>query len=141
MKDTRNLKFLVVDDSLHIRKIIKAVCQSIGVHDVVEASDGRVALEELKTNRRGRGKIDLIICDWAMPELTGLELLRAVRADSSLRKTPFLMVTAEHDQAHVLQAVKEGVDDYVIKPFTADTLTEKIERILAVGRTEVRTSD
>ncbi|MBW1938198.1 MAG: response regulator, partial [Deltaproteobacteria bacterium] len=92
---------------------------------VTEAEDGVIALKELKSQ-----KIDFVISDWNMPNMTGIELLRAVRADSELSSLPFLMVTAESLKENVLEAVKAGVSDYIVKPFTAEVLSEKIEKII-----------
>lgn len=108
---------------------------AMGVKDIVEADNGKDALDILKKKRitsksSGRRMFDLIICDWMMPEMSGLELLRAVRSNSVLKSIPFLMVTAEHDRELVLQAIEEGVSDYVVKPFTADILEGKINKVL-----------
>ena len=133
--ETSRLRFLIVDDELHIRKIIKAVCAAMGVGDIIEAADGRSALEWLtsgKIIRKLEGnnrRFDLVICDWMMPEMTGIELLRSVRKNKSLTNIPFLMLTAENDRTKVLSAIEEGVSDYVVKPFTADVLEQKIMKI------------
>ena len=133
--ETSRLRFLIVDDELHIRKIIKAVCTAMGVGDVIEAADGRSALEWLtsgKILRKLEGnnrRFDLVICDWMMPEMTGIELLRSVRKNKNLTNIPFLMLTAENDRTKVLSAIEEGVSDYVVKPFTADVLEQKIMKI------------
>lgn len=138
-KELADSRFIVIDDALHIRKIIKAVCISMGVGEVIEAPDGRNALEVLKTRRvlgKGKGErknFDLIICDWMMPEVSGLELLQLVRGDKSLRRIPFLMVTAENDKEQVFKAIEEGVNDYIIKPFTAEVLEKKIRKVLKRG--------
>jgi two-component system chemotaxis response regulator CheY len=121
-----NIKILIVDDFATMRKVIRNLLKQGGYDNIVEAEDGVMALSELKTN-----KIDFIISDWNMPNMTGFELLKAVRADGDLSKTPFLMVTAEALQDNVVQAVKAGVDNYIVKPFTADVLNEKITEILA----------
>jgi two-component system chemotaxis response regulator CheY len=121
-----NIKVLIVDDFATMRKVIRNLLKQSGYENIVEAEDGVMALSELKANR-----IDFVISDWNMPNMTGLELLKAVRADGDLSKTPFLMVTAEALQDNVVQAVKAGVDNYIVKPFTADVLSEKITEILA----------
>lgn len=134
--DASKFRFLVVDDELHIRKIIKAVCSSMGVKEIVEAQDGRTALDWLRTgkvadNKRSSARpFDLVICDWMMPEMTGIELLRAVRTNKKIEKLPFLMLTAESDRSKVLAAIEEGVSDYLIKPFTAEMLESKIQSVL-----------
>lgn len=136
--ELKQLRFLIIDDSLHIRKIIKAVCMTMGVKDVVEADNGKAALDILKkrqiTSKGSRRMFDLIICDWMMPEMSGLELLQEVRRNSLLKSIPFLMVTAEHDRELVMQAIKEGVSDYVVKPFTADVLEGKINKVLKLNK-------
>jgi two-component system chemotaxis response regulator CheY len=121
-----NIKILIVDDFATMRKVIRNLLKQGGYDNIVEAEDGVMALSELKAN-----KIDFIISDWNMPNMTGFELLKAVRADGDLSKTPFLMVTAEALKDNVVQAVKAGVDNYIVKPFTADILSEKITEILA----------
>jgi two-component system chemotaxis response regulator CheY len=121
-----NIKVLIVDDFATMRKVIRNLLKQSGYENIVEAEDGVMALSELKANR-----IDFVISDWNMPNMTGLELLKAVRADGDLSKTPFLMVTAEALQDNVVQAVKAGVDNYIVKPFTADVLSEKITEIVA----------
>ncbi len=121
----KDIKILVVDDFATMRKVIKNLLKQARFENVVEAEDGVAALRILKSQ-----KIDLIISDWNMPNMTGLDLLKAVRADSDIAQTPFLMVTAEALQENVIAAVKAGVNNYIVKPFTAETLNEKITRIL-----------
>ncbi len=134
--DPSKLRFLVVDDELHIRKIIKAVCGAMGVREIVEAQEGRTALDWLRggktvDNTKDRGRpFDLVICDWMMPEMTGIELLRAVRTFEKTKDLPFLMLTAENDHDRVLAAIDEGVNDYLVKPFTAEVLELKIQSVL-----------
>jgi two-component system chemotaxis response regulator CheY len=121
----KNMRILVVDDFATMRKVIKNLLRQTGYQNVTEAEDGVVALEELRSQ-----KIDFIISDWNMPNMTGIELLRAVRADSELSSLPFLMVTAESLKQNVVEAVKAGVSNYIVKPFTAEVLSEKIEKII-----------
>ncbi len=121
----KKTKFLVVDDFATMRKVIRNLLKQIGYEDIVEAEDGVSALRTLKAN-----KVDFIVSDWNMPNMSGLELLKAVRADGDLCKTPFLMVTAEALKENVVEAVKAGVSNYIVKPFTAETLNEKIEKIM-----------
>lgn len=121
----KNIKILVVDDFATMRKVIKNLLKQVGYENNVEAEDGVLALRVLKSQ-----KIDLVISDWNMPNMTGLELLKAVRADEDLKTTPFLMVTAEALQDNVIAAVKAGVSNYIVKPFTAEVLNEKITKIL-----------
>ena len=119
-----NMKVLVVDDFATMRRIVKNVLKQIGFTEIVEADDGSTALEVLRQT-----KIDLIVSDWNMPKVTGLDLLKAVRSDESLKAMPFLMVTAEAQKDNVVQAVQAGVSNYVVKPFTAEALKEKLEKI------------
>jgi len=121
----KNMRILVVDDFATMRKVIKNLLRQIGYQNVTEAEDGVVALKELRSQ-----KIDFVISDWNMPNMTGIELLRAVRADSELSSLPFLMVTAESLKENVVEAVKAGVSNYNVKPFTAEILNEKIEKII-----------
>ena len=121
----KNMRILVVDDFATMRKVIKNLLRQIGYQNVTEAEDGVVALKELRSQ-----KIDFVISDWNMPNMTGIELLRAVRADSELSSLPFLMVTAESLKENVVEAVKAGVSNYIVKPFTAEILNEKIEKII-----------
>ena len=125
MDSDKNMKILIVDDFATMRKVIRNLLRQTGYQNVAEAEDGVVALKELKSQ-----KVDFIISDWNMPNMTGIELLRAVRADSELSSLPFLMVTAEALQQNVVEAVKAGVSNYIVKPFTAEVLSEKIEKII-----------
>lgn len=121
----KHIKILVVDDFATMRKVIRNLLKQVGYENIVEAEDGVTALRVLKSQ-----KVDLIVSDWNMPNMTGLELLKAVRADEDLQSTPFLMVTAEALQDNVIAAVKAGVSNYIVKPFTAEVLNEKIKKIL-----------
>ncbi len=121
----KNMRILVVDDFATMRKVIKNLLRQTGYQNVTEAEDGVAALKELRSE-----KIDFVISDWNMPNMTGIELLRAVRADSELSSLPFLMVTAESLKENVVEAVKAGVSNYIVKPFTAEVLSEKIEKII-----------
>jgi two-component system chemotaxis response regulator CheY len=120
-----NIKVLVVDDFATMRRIIKNVLKQIGFTKILEADDGTTALEVLKEN-----KVDLIISDWNMPNMTGLDLLKTVRGEKSTQSIPFLMVTAEAQKDNVIQAVQAGVSNYLVKPFTADAIKEKLTQIL-----------
>ena len=123
--DNKTIKILVVDDFATMRKVVRNLLKQIGYENIVEAEDGVSALKVLKSQ-----KIDFIVSDWNMPNMTGLELLKAVRADSELTATPFLMVTAEALQDNVVAAVRAGVSNYIVKPFTAETLNGKIQKIM-----------
>ncbi|MFC0677056.1 chemotaxis response regulator CheY [Lysobacter korlensis] len=120
----KNIKILIVDDFSTMRRIVKNLLSDLGFSNTAEADDGTTALEELK-----RAKYDLIITDWNMPGMTGMELLKHVRADAALSKTPVLMVTAEAKREQIIEAAQAGVNGYVIKPFTAGTLSEKLGKI------------
>jgi len=119
-----SMKVLVVDDFATMRRIMKNILKQIGFTNILEADDGTTALEELKNN-----SIDLIISDWNMPKMTGLELLKTVRATEELKDIPFLMVTAEAQKQNVIDAVQAGVSNYVVKPFTAEAISEKLNKI------------
>jgi two-component system chemotaxis response regulator CheY len=119
------LRFLVVDDFSTMRRIVKNLLQELGYANVQEADDGNTALPMLKN-----GNFDFIITDWNMPQMPGLELLKAVRADEKLKHLPVLMVTAEAKREQIVEAAQAGVSGYVIKPFTAQTLSEKLNKIL-----------
>jgi len=119
-----NMKVLVVDDFATMRRILKNVLRQIGFRNISEAENGRDALSQLK-----KEKFDLILCDWNMPEMSGLELLQAIRSDDNLKDIPFVMVTAEAKKENIIEAVKAGVDSYIVKPFTAETIGEKLKKI------------
>ena len=117
-------KFLVVDDFATMRRIIRNLLRQLGYSKIEEAEDGNVALRKLKSQ-----PFDLIICDWNMPNMTGIELLKEIRTDDALKSIPFLMVTAEAIKENIIAAVKAGVSNYIVKPFTADVLSSKIDAI------------
>jgi two-component system, chemotaxis family, chemotaxis protein CheY len=121
-----NMKILAVDDFSTMRRIVRNILRQLGYNNIAEAEDGASALEHLKQN-----KVDFIISDWNMPNMTGLELLKAVRADANLKDIPILLVTAEALKENVVEAVKSGVNGYIVKPFTAETLKEKIDVIFS----------
>lgn len=119
-----SMKILIVDDFATMRRIMKNILKQIGFSNIVEADDGTTALEELK-----KTAVDLIISDWNMPKMTGLDLLKSVRGTDGLKDVPFLMVTAEAQKQNVIDAVQAGVTNYVVKPFTAEAISEKLEKI------------
>lgn len=119
-----SIKVLVVDDFATMRRIVKGVLKQLGFSDIIEAEDGSLALEELK-----KEKIGLIVSDWNMPNMTGLDLLKAVRGDDNLKGIPFIMVTAEGQKENVVEAVKSGVSNYIVKPFTPETFNEKLQKV------------
>ncbi len=120
-----SIKILIVDDFATMRRIMKNILKQLGFTNVTEADDGTTALELLKTN-----SFDLIVSDWNMPKMTGLELLKQVRSMPETKSLPFLMVTAEAQKQNVIEAVQAGVSNYVVKPFTADQISEKLKKIL-----------
>jgi two-component system, chemotaxis family, chemotaxis protein CheY len=119
------MKILVVDDYATMRRIVRNLLSQIGHVDVEEAGDGIVALQKLRETQFG-----LVISDWNMEPMTGLQLLKEVRADNKLSGTPFIMVTAESKTENVVAAKEAGVNNYIVKPFNADTLKQKIASVL-----------
>lgn len=117
------MNVLVVDDFSTMRKIIKNVLKQIGIESVVEAENGKMALDLLK-----KEEVDLIISDWIMPEMTGIDFLKACKADENIKKIPFVMVTAEAQKGNIMEAIKSGVDNYIVKPFTPEKLQAAIEK-------------
>jgi len=124
----RQMPVLVVDDSDTMISILRSLLRQLGFVEVNDASDGAQALAKMRTKRYG-----LVISDWNMQPMTGCELLQEVRRDESLKQTPFIMVTAESKVENVIAAKKAGVSNYIIKPFTANALREKIESVLAAS--------
>ncbi len=122
---SKDMKFLVVDDFSTMRRIIKNLLHDLGYTNVTEADDGATALPMLQN-----GAFEFLITDWNMPGMPGLDLLKAVRADARLKGMPVLMLTAESKREQIVEAAQAGVNGYVIKPFTAITLKEKIDKIL-----------
>jgi two-component system chemotaxis response regulator CheY len=120
----KKMRILVVDDFSTMRKIIKNILRQLGLENVVEADDGTTAWEVLN-----KDNIDFIISDWNMPKMTGIELLRKVRASEEYSDIPFLMVTAEAQQENIIEAVQAKVSNYIVKPFTQETLGQKIDKI------------
>ncbi|WP_432758389.1 chemotaxis response regulator CheY [Thiomicrospira microaerophila] len=124
MSINRDMKILVVDDFSTMRRIVKNLLKELGFSHFDEADDGATAWPMVQT-----GKYDFIVSDWNMPQMTGLQLLKNVRADAKLKDTPFLLITAEAKRSQILEAAQAGVDGYIVKPFTAATLNEKIQKI------------
>ena len=118
------MKFLVVDDFSTMRRIVKNILKQLGYEDIEEAEDGVNAYAKLKN-----GGFGFVVTDWNMPNMDGLELLKKVRNDPELKDTPFLMVTAEAEKHRVVEAIKAGVNNYIVKPFTAELLKEKMDKI------------
>ncbi|HEC28908.1 MAG TPA: chemotaxis protein CheY [Gammaproteobacteria bacterium] len=119
-----NMKILVVDDFSTMRRIIKNLLRDLGFNNTAEADDGKTALPMLQA-----GGYDFLVTDWNMPGMTGIELLKAVRADKDLASMPVLMVTAEQKRDQIVEAAQAGVNGYIVKPFTAGTLKEKLDKI------------
>jgi two-component system, chemotaxis family, chemotaxis protein CheY len=120
------MRVLVVDDFATMRKIIKNVLKQINIDNVVEAENGKHALSVIRSDN-----IEFIISDWIMPEMTGIEFLRACKEDEVIKNIPFVMVTAEAQKDSVLEAIKSGVDNYIVKPFTPEKLKDVISKTLA----------
>ncbi len=126
MAINKSMRVLVVDDFSTMRKIIKNILRQIGFENIVEADDGSTAWEILN-----KDNIEFVVSDWNMPQMTGIELLRKVRASEEYADLPFLMVTAEAQQENIIEAVQARVSNYIVKPFTPETLGEKIDKIFA----------
>ncbi|MHB0984572.1 MAG: chemotaxis response regulator CheY [Sulfuricella sp.] len=120
----KNMKFLIVDDFSTMRRILRNLLKELEFTNADEAEDGVVALSKLRN-----GKFDFVVSDWNMPNMTGLELLRNIRADAMLKHLPVLMVTAEAKKENIIEAAKAGASGYVVKPFTAAVLEEKLNKI------------
>ena len=119
-----NMKILIVDDMSTMRRIVKNALKQIGFSNVDEAEDGKAALQKLQNDT-----FDFVVSDWNMPVMDGLELLKAIRADANLKDLPVLMVTAEAKKENIMDAIQSGVSNYIVKPFTAETLKDKIDKI------------
>lgn len=121
----KNMRILVVDDFQTMRRIVINLLRQLGFNNVAEAADGKLALDKVMSE-----DFDLIISDWNMPNMTGLEFLKHVRADANKKKIPFIMVTAEGKKENVIAAVHAGVSNYIVKPFNAATLREKMTKVI-----------
>lgn len=121
-----NMKFLVVDDFSTMRRIVRNLLKELGFTNVAEAEDGVQGLTMLQ-----EGGYDFVVSDWNMPNMTGIDMLRAIRADPKLKHLPVLMVTAEAKRENIIEAAQAGASGYVVKPFTAGTLDEKLKKIFA----------
>lgn len=120
----KNIKILIVDDFSTMRRIIRNLLKELGFTNADEAEDGVVALQKLKS-----GSFQFVVSDWNMPNMTGIDLLRAIRADADLKHLPVLMVTAEAKKENIIEAAQAGASGYVVKPFTAATLEEKLNKV------------
>ncbi len=121
-----NMKVLIVDDFATMRNITRNVLKQIGFTDITEADDGKTGLKALQ-----KEKFDLVLCDWNMPEMQGIDLLNTVRSDDALKGIPFVMVTAEAQRDNILEAIQAGVNNYIVKPFTAETVGAKLKKIFS----------
>jgi two-component system chemotaxis response regulator CheY len=119
-----DMKILVVDDMTTMRRIVKNILKQLGFANVEEAENGQEALQKLRAER-----FDFVVSDWNMPVMTGIDMLRAIRADAQLNAIPVLMVTAEAQQANLVEAIQAGVSNYIVKPFTAETMLDKLQKI------------
>lgn len=122
----KDMKIIIVDDFSTMRRIIKNILRQLGFNNVTEADDGATAWPKIQAEA-----FDLVVTDWNMPKMSGLELLKNIRNDENLKDTPVLMVTAEALKENIIEAVKAGVSNYIIKPFTAETMQEKLEKIFS----------
>ncbi|NGY06898.1 chemotaxis response regulator CheY [Solimonas terrae] len=120
----KNMKILVVDDFSTMRRIVRNLLGDLGYSNITEADDGKSAWPVLQA-----GSFDFVVTDWNMPGMTGIDLLRNIRGDARIAKTPVLMVTAEAQREQIIEAAQAGVNGYIIKPFNAATLKEKIDKI------------
>ena len=120
----QDIRILVVDDMSTMRRIIRTILNQLGYSNIEEAENGKQALAKLK-----KEKFDFVITDWNMPEMDGLALVEAIRNDEELKHIPVLMVTAEAKKENVMKALKAGVNNYIVKPFTPEVLKEKMEKI------------
>ncbi|MCP9456417.1 MAG: chemotaxis response regulator CheY [Nitrospira sp.] len=118
------IRVLVVDDMATMRRIVKNVLKQLGFNRVDEAENGAEALQKLRQESYG-----LVVSDWNMPVMTGIDMLRAIRADEKLKSIPVLMVTAEAQQSNLIEAIQAGVSNYIVKPFTAETMQDKLNKI------------
>lgn len=124
MQVDKSMKFLVVDDFPTMRRIIKNLLRDLGFDNVEEAEDGAMGLDKLR-----HGGVSFVLSDWNMPNMDGLSMLQAIRADAALSKMPVLMVTAEARKENIIAAAQAGANGYIVKPFTAATLEEKLNKI------------
>ncbi|MEC4889525.1 MAG: chemotaxis response regulator CheY [Nitrospira sp.] len=120
-----NMKILIVDDMATMRRIVKNILKQLGFGNTEEAENGQEGLQKLQAD----SSYGFVVSDWNMPVMTGIDMLRAIRADEKLKAIPVLMVTAEAQQANLVEAIQAGVSNYIVKPFTAETMQEKMGKI------------
>lgn len=126
---SQDSRFIVIDDFATMRKIIKKVLSELGYTNIDEAEDGAKALPMIQKASSSGQPYQCIISDWNMPNMQGIDLLKACKADGALKDIPFMLVTAEGEQKQIVEAAKAGVSDYVVKPFNAQTLKEKLQKV------------
>ena len=126
MANAAKLAILIIDDHGLTREMVRSILKQAGYDTLYMAESGHEALEIMRDK-----KVDLVVCDWNMPGMSGLEVLRTIRSDRSLKRLPFVMLTAEAYKENIVEALRSGVTEYVVKPFTAQTLTEKVAAALA----------
>ena len=119
-----NKKVLIADDFTEVTRFIRYCLKNIGFTNIREADSGKAVLRALK-----KEKYDLIFCDWNMPDMSGMEVLKKIRSDDELKDIPFIMVTAKAEEEKILAAIKAGISDYILKPFTAETINEKLDKV------------
>lgn len=124
MATNPEMRILIVDDMSTMRRIVKNIFKQLGFANLEEAENGKEALDKLKA-----GKFDLVVSDWNMPVMAGIELLKNIRADAALMHIPVLMLTAEAQKDNLLEAIQAGVSNYIVKPFSAATVKEKLDKI------------
>ncbi|MBF0361534.1 MAG: response regulator [Oligoflexia bacterium] len=129
--EPNNMRFLIVDDMLTIRTLTKEMLHNIGYVNILDAENGISALDIMDSSYKAGKPIEFVISDWNMPQMDGLTFLKTLRASSTYKTIPFLMVTSESEKECVVAAVKAGIDNFILKPFTAPILREKIDRILS----------
>lgn len=124
MSTRSKMKFLVVDDMSTMRRIVRAILKELGYENIEEAEDGVEALKKLRVD-----SFDFVVSDWNMPNMDGLQMLKEIRSDDGLKQLPVLLVTAEAKKENIVQAAQAGADGYIVKPFTANTFAEKLDKI------------
>ncbi len=119
-----NMKIIIADDFPEVTRVIRYILMNIGFANIREADGGKVVLRALK-----KDKYDLILCDWNMPDMSGAEVLKKIRSDDELKDIPFIMITAEAEKEKILAAIKAGVSNYIVKPFSAETISEALKKV------------
>lgn len=130
MKLTTNLRILIVEDDLDTRNLLKVILRKLGFKNLSSTSDGEEAIEFMKKAYMEDKSIDLVLADWNMPKLDGISFLMKLRNSSDFKTIPFLMITADSDRTHVVEAINSGVSGYLIKPITPDVLKDKIIKVI-----------